>query len=62
MKFSFKLANISKSYDDVLGVHFLSGHSVSRIETSGVSRIEASGQITKTCDNLMTDEYLKSDL
>jgi len=28
LKFSFKLANISRSYDDVLGVHFLSGHSL----------------------------------
>jgi len=28
MKFSFKLANISRSYDDVIGIHFLYGHSV----------------------------------
>jgi len=28
LKFSFKLANISRSYDDIVGVHFLSGHRV----------------------------------
>ena len=28
VKFSFKLANIARSMTDVLGVHFLSGHSV----------------------------------